>query len=659
MGKRFVQAIIIRDNMVLMAYGHKEDKELINFFVRGEINEGETASSAITRAITEQIDMPHSVILKFNKELCADIETYLINIDSVKDKFDISTKEIKKSIGNFCMEGLQWTHLSEKEKFHRYNINYLRLLVEECIDQDYSGEWLKEVQSLVFSFPNYKYDNIRLLNKKRSKEIKNIDISINMNEKIYTMGIALTLAIIYERFFTGKQAGISIPIFYAMFIGFFLWSTREEVTFKKSIGFILIIPTILIAINYIIHSNGILNLFNGIMILILTAVSTVLIRYENVKWESLNFIKKVFNRAIKSIGENSYKPFMFIKENTKKKNKIEISSTKKNILKGVIISIPILFVILVLLTSADMVFKNYIANFSIGLGDISIGQITGHLLVVIIVFMILFSYIWSFKYAFPEGYSKKKDIHWEPATILTVIFMINIVYLLFSIVQFSYLYGGSSNFISQGFTYSEYARKGFFELVAVTIINFTILLTSMKFIKRDNKTINNIANIFLTLLVVFTFNMLFSAHYKMSLYEQSYGFTYLRIFVHIFMLMLFMLFVVALIGIWNRKIPLNKAIILIVLCMYVVVNYINVDKIIASKNIDIYYKTQKIDVQYLRCLSYDAIPEILKLKGDANPKVASEVNNYLDEAKKNLSQGYSWYEFNYSKYRARKTIDQN
>ncbi|MGH4138891.1 DUF4153 domain-containing protein [Clostridium sp.] len=504
-----------------------------------------------------------------------------------------------------------------------------------------------------------KDDNIKSLNKQRMIDIKKIDSKIDFSEKKYTIGIAIMLAIIYERFFIGKQGGISIPIFYLMFMGFFLWSARGMVAFKKSIGFVIIIPTLLIALNYSIHSNEILNFFNGIMILILTGVSTVLIRYENIKWDNLNFVKKVFSRGVKSIGENSYKPFMFIKGNIMRENKKEISSTKKNILKGLVISIPLLVVILVLLTSADMVFKNYITNFSFGLGEISLGKITGHLLVIIIVFIILFSYIWSFKYAFYEGISNKKDIQWEPVTILTIIFMINIVYLLFSIVQFSYLYGGGSNFLPQKFTYSEYARKGFFELVAVTLINFTILLSSMKFLKRDNKKINSISNVFLTLLVAFTFNMLFSAHYKMSLYEQTYGFTYLRIFVHLFMFMLFMLFIAALIGIWNRKMPLNKILIVILLSMYILVNYINVDKIIAKNNIDIYYQTQKIDVQYFKCLSYDAIPEILKLKDDPNKNVAKEVNDYLYDVKNDLWSEHFWYEFNYSKYRARKVLDQN
>lgn len=658
MGKSYVQAIIIKDNRILMAFCHKENIDPINLFIRGVVNEEESSDNAITRVITEQIKMPFKVVFKLDKELISDTETYLINIDSVNDNFDFSPKEIKKSVGDFYIESLQWISLSEKEQFHTTNLNCLRRLVEECIERGYSDNWLKAVENLVLSHPN-KYYNIQLLKKKRIREVKNIDSQISMKEKIYTIGIALILGIIYDIFFTGKVAGVSIPIFYIMFMGFFLWSVREKVSFKKSVGYITIIPTFSIAVNYCIHSNSILNFFNGIMLLLLTIVSTVLIRYDGIIWDSLNFIKKVLNRGSKAIFENAYKPYMFIKGTIGVRNKKEISSTNKNILRGILISIPLLIIILVLLTSSDMVFKSYITNFSSIFENISIGESISRFLVIIIVFTIIFSYIWSFKYSCDQYDNKKMGMKWEPVTMLTIIFMINVVYLLFSIVQFSYLYGGGNNFIAGDFTYSEYARKGFFELVAVTIINFTILISSMKFIKKDNKTVNTICNIFLTTLVAFTLNMLFSAHYKMSLYEQTYGFTYLRIFVHLFMLMLFILFIVALVGIWNRKMPLNKVLIVIVLSMFILLNYINVDKIIAEKNIDIYYKTQKMDVQYLTNLSYDAIPEILRLKDDSNLDVARQVNSYLEDVKKELREEHSWYEFNYSKYKARKILNQN
>lgn len=500
-------------------------------------------------------------------------------------------------------------------------------------------------------------ENMQLSKEEHKKKIQIKDSQICAKEKIYTIGITFILAIIYDEFFNGKQYGVSIPIFYAIFMGFFLWSIRKEVSLKKSIGFSIIIPTLFVALNYSIHSNDILDFFNGIMILVFITLSTVLIRYDNIKLTTKNLIGKVLNRVVKAIPENVLKPFIFIRCSINMKNKKRKKSINKNILRGLIISIPLLVVILMLLISADMVFRNYIINFSSIFKNIIIGKIASHLIVIIIVFLIMFSYIWSFKYSCDEGTDNKKSIQWEPVTVLTIIFMLNIVYLLFSIVQFSYLYGGGSDFLPLKFTYSEYARKGFFELFAVTIINFTILLSSMKFIKENNKVINRISNVLLTLLVAFTINMLFSAHFKMSLYEQIYGFTYLRIFVHIFMLMLFMLLIVTLIGIWNRKMTLNKVLIVVVLIMYILLNYINVDKIIAEKNIDIYYKTQKIDVPYLESLSYDAIPEIIKLKNDSNIKVSSEVNSYLENVKKELSKEDSWYEFNYSKYRARKIIE--
>lgn len=486
-------------------------------------------------------------------------------------------------------------------------------------------------------------DNLVVSRQKQRQENIIIDSQVCLYEKTYTIGITIILAIIYDIFFNDKQLGISISIFYVMFMVFFLWSIRGKITFEKSFGFIIIIPILLLTLSYSIHSNSMLNSFNGIMIVVLTTLSTVLIRYKNIKWDSKSIILKSLCRVISAAFENVLKPFIFIKGSMNFRNSGK-KSINRNIIRGLIISIPLLIVILMLLTSADMVFKNYIINISSVFENIKVGKIISHLLVVIMVFFIIFSYIWSFKYNYEEEAAIKKNVLWEPVTVLTIIFMINIVYLLFSIVQFSYLYGGASNFLPLKFTYSQYARKGFFELFAVTIINFTILLCCMKYIKTCNKVIKITANVLLTLLIGFTVNMLFSAHFKMSLYEQIYGFTYLRIFVHIFMVMLFMLFIVALAGIWNRKMKLNKVLIVVVLIMYVLLNFVNVDKIIANKNIDIYYKTQKIDVLYLETLSYDAIPEIVRLKNDPNIKVAKEVNMYLKDMKKDLSQKHSWYE---------------
>ena len=183
-------------------------------------------------------------------------------------------------------------------------------------------------------------------------------------------------------------------------------------------------------------------------------------------------------------------------------------------------------------------------------------------------------------------------------------------------------------------------------------------MSSMKFMKKDNRFLNNIANMFLTLLILFTLNMLFSAHYKMSLYEASYGLTYLRVFVHYFMLLLFLLFLMSFTTIWYKKFPLTKAILATSLIMYVILNYINVDAIIADSNIKRYHRTEKIDVHYLTQLSQEAIPYMVELYNDKNPDVRTPIKTFLDSTEKNINEIHSWYEFNYSTYKAKKSLQE-
>mgnify|MGYP001605849501 FL=1 len=113
---------------------------------------------------------------------------------------------------------------------------------------------------------------VKVSKEKQMQEIRIIDSKISLNEKKYTIGITIILAIIYDVFFTSKQKGISIPIFYIMFMCFFLWSIRKKVLFEKNIGLNIIVPTLLLTLNYSIHSNNILNYFNTIMILLLTKI---------------------------------------------------------------------------------------------------------------------------------------------------------------------------------------------------------------------------------------------------------------------------------------------------------------------------------------------------------------------------------------------------
>ena len=140
-------------------------------------------------------------------------------------------------------------------------------------------------------------------------------------------------------------------------------------------------------------------------------------------------------------------------------------------------------------------------------------------------------------------------------------------------------------------------------------------------------------------LVVCTFIMLLSAHFRMSLYEEVYGFTYLRVLTHAFMGYLIVLFVVTLCKIWYQTLHLLKSYIVISIIAYSLVNYVNVDSIIVKHNIERYNKGNPIDILYLTTLSYDVVPKLVDFVNSTSDQgLAKQLENELTHKKQVLER---------------------
>lgn len=648
----YVQGIVIRDNKVLKVYKKNKLNEVEGFFIGGEVKNGEGGADAVLRIFMEKLNLSPKIVFRINRDMYNNVSTFLLDIDDEKLDIDSLNKE-NKDFHRYSFESLEDGSLfSSKDKL------YFKYLLETCIDRDYNPEWINSVEAIALTDKTYKYLNQDIKRKKRIKNQKRYDIDAGTDEKVYMIIAALLIGVIFKIFFKDKGIGISYPIFMAIFTAFYFLLIKGR-SKNKLTGYLALGASFLLGINFSIHSNPVLNGMNFIIVPMLITAAFILIRYDGFKWYRLSFAGQLFTRITALTFENMLKPFRFIRETRKDKEKVKISSTQKNILKGLLISIPLVFILLALLSSADMVFGYYLNNIFKNIPELKLGNIISDVILIIIVFFYTFGYLWSFKYSNMSFIGEDNGVkkYWEPEVILTIISVINIIYMAFSIIQFSYLYGGGRNILPNEFTYAEYARRGFFELAAVTLINFTILICCIKYVKRDNKVVKTFANLSFTLLVLFTFNMLFSAHYKMSLYEKTYGYTYPRVFVHVFLLLLFILFVISLVSIWVDKVPLAKLSIIASLIIYIMLNYANVDSFIAKKNIERFDETGKIDIYYLTHLSYDALPQILKLLD--SPKLEQDEKNeigiYIRKAKIELSKE-SWLEFNYSKFMALKAI---
>ena len=337
-------------------------------------------------------------------------------------------------------------------------------------------------------------------------------------------------------------------------------------------------------------------------------------------------------------------------------------SSAGKVLAGLMLTIPLLFVIVPLLASADDVFRYFIEQIPNLFKNIDLGEFIPRLLIVTMVTCLVFSYVWSLIY--PKLGLTNSNIKiqspgafLDPITVTTLLILIDLLYVFFIAIQFSYLFGSLTDGLPHNFTYAQYARKGFFELVAVTFINLVILIGNMNFVKASGGTIDKVVKVLNTTLVVSTFIMLVSAHLRMSLYEAAYGFTYLRILTHAFMGYLFMLFSAALLKIWRQSIPLVKSFIVISITAYTLLNYINVDKLIVNNNIERYNQGNPIDISYLTTLSYDAVPELVDfVNRTSNQELAAKLKDNLNHRREGIERGASWQSFNISKYRAKESL---
>ena len=475
--------------------------------------------------------------------------------------------------------------------------------------------------------------------------------------------LTLIAGIVFDYLFYGKAIGVSYPLFLIVFYCLFWVASRKQISFQIDFGWFLFIPIFLLSAAFAIYSNPVLLILNFILIPPLLFLQTMLLVYRY-EWSSIRFITRFLGEVFRQIFENTPKVFLEVISLAKIVDRIAPERYKifRNVFIGLIISTPLLIIVIALLAAADRVFQNLIANILKPLESIGSIPFAQRLGAVGIITMLLFGYLAVVLKVRVEKASEsvRKDIgSWDAIIVATVLVMVNAVYILFCVIQFTYLFGGEANIRSiPDYTYAEYARHGFFELIIVTVINLSILLIGLHFTKNDGK-LDRVVRVLHCLLVLCTVILLYSAHLRLKLYEEAYGYTYARIFAHTFIGFLFILFMLILYKLWRKELSLVKAFAVAALLTYTVLNYVNVDAIIARNNIDRYFKTDKIDLAYLQELSYDAIPELTRLRaaGDGD-MAAKQIAVFLRDKETELRSESPWQSYNLSKLRAKRALSQ-
>lgn len=207
--------------------------------------------------------------------------------------------------------------------------------------------------------------------------------------------------------------------------------------------------------------------------------------------------------------------------------------------------------------------------------------------------------------ALPQAPARSRAEWMVPLVALDVLFAA------FVAVQVTVLFGGHEHVLETGgLTYAEYARQGFFQLVAVVALTLAVIGFVVARVPFAGARERLLARAVLLVLCGLAFVVLASAWRRLGLYESVFGLTRLRLLVHAVIagLAVVLALVAAALALWNGA-WLPRACAAVAAFTLLGLNAVNPDALIAHRAADI----GRIDHYYLSGLSADAAPALAAL----------------------------------------------
>lgn len=466
--------------------------------------------------------------------------------------------------------------------------------------------------------------------------------------------ISLGLAVTFNFLFFDKLPGISVLIFTVVFLGAIcLLGVHQQVRWLPS--WWLCLPTVFFAFMLSIRANEFLSFLNVCAILgLLMVVAHELTGTPAWLMKLRDYFILIVLVPLRMLGRAAATVVLLsqIQSTTKRHD------TWLRVMKGVLMAVPILLIFGLLFSQADLAFAKFINSFITITISERTAQYCALLLFAFVAALSFLSYIF-FPKATPQAATPKKstatalssDKSIEIAVFLGLIATLCLVFIGF---QVTYLFGGETTIVNAGFTYAEYARRGFWELLMVSMLSLVVLLTSEKYAgveaTRDKQFLLPALVLILEVIVI-----IFSALKRLSLYIDAYSLTTLRFYVAGFIILLLALFILLAVKFIKSKPEqfFTFGTLLFVIAFLVVVNMVNPDAFIAKSNSEQYDRTGKLDVSHVGQLSADAEPWKIELyqqvKGGDKEVLRELLKKHTEYLQKS---GDDWQSTNLSRTRA-------
>ena len=319
-------------------------------------------------------------------------------------------------------------------------------------------------------------------------------------------------------------------------------------------------------------------------------------------------------------------------------------------LRGAAFAIPLVVVFAALMASADAVFSNAVNS----LIAFEIKSVAAHLARALLWTWIAGGFLHGTLIQEAEDLPESSPapmFRLGPVEVGTVLGALDLLFLAFVAIQVRYLFGGEAHIeITDGLTYAEYARHGFFELLAVAALVLPLVL-GVHWLLRDSSPALRIAfRVLSAALILLVYVVVASALQRMRLYVDEFGLTQLRLYSTAFMLWLVVVFGWLVVTVLRERRQRFAFGALISGTLAVSgLNVLNPDAFIVRTNLE-RADERAFDAGYAGKLSPDATPTLVAALPQLSPGERCRVGNAL---LRDLPDDGGWQAWNYGRERAK------
>ncbi|MGW7531208.1 DUF4153 domain-containing protein [Amycolatopsis sp. NPDC054798] len=223
------------------------------------------------------------------------------------------------------------------------------------------------------------------------------------------------------------------------------------------------------------------------------------------------------------------------------------------------------------------------------------------------------------------------------------------LFTVYVLVQAVALFGGTDYVLrTDGLTSADYARGGFWQLCACTVLTLGIVAAALRWAPKASRADRVLVRVLLGALAVLSLVLVLSALSRMWTYQQAYGFTVLRLLVEVCEIWLGVVFLLAGATLGTlRAAWLPRAAIATGALALLGLAAANPEALIADANLDRAAHGKPLDIRYLSRFSADVVPVVTERRPDAACILRPVLNALPDDA---------WPAWNLSRARARETV---